>query len=153
VTRPLSQGIYRFKNAEWSFVIAVAPILAVYSVLLVLPVLLLGRFSFYQKVSGVEGQIILIRDLSFYLRVLKDTLVMALTVTALCTILGYPVAYGLSRAKRWKSTLYVLVLTPFLVSVVIRTYAWMVILSYSGPVNWAMRSLGLINEPVQLIYN
>lgn len=160
----IAERVYHLKRSRWSVLAGVLPILLVYGALLVIPMLLLGQFSLYRKLTGEMGQVVLIREVSlanyakflaspFYFRILKDTLVMALTVTGLCVLLGYPVAFSLSRARRWKGILYLLVLAPFFVSVVIRTYGWMVILGHNGLVNWLLLASGLVTAPVPLIYN
>jgi putative spermidine/putrescine transport system permease protein len=63
------------------------------------------------------------------------------------------VAYGLARSRhRWKTALRLLVVAPLLVSVVIRTYGWIVLLANNGAVNNALLALGFINEPVKFMF-
>jgi putative spermidine/putrescine transport system permease protein len=76
------------------------------------------------------------------------------TVALLCALLGYPLAYVLaSLPDRVAHPLLVLVLLPFWTSVLVRTTAWMVLLQDRGLVNGVLLDLGLITEPLQLIYN
>jgi putative spermidine/putrescine transport system permease protein len=76
------------------------------------------------------------------------------TVALLCALLGYPLAYVLaSLPDRIAHPLLVLVLLPFWTSVLVRTTAWMVLLQDRGLVNGVLLDLGLITEPLQLIYN
>jgi putative spermidine/putrescine transport system permease protein len=89
----------------------------------------------------------------FYLRALWATLELGLSVTLLATLMGYPVAYGLVRSRhRFKTGLRLLVLAPLLVSVVIRTYGWIVLLANNGAVNNGLLGLGLIQTPVKFMF-
>lgn len=87
-----------------------------------------------------------------YLEVLWLTLRIGLVVTAACLVLGYPVAYVLARTERAKSNLImILVLVPFWSSILVRTYAWMVLLGREGIVNQLLLWLGVIEEPLRLL--
>lgn len=89
----------------------------------------------------------------FYLGTLWATLFLGISVTVLATLMGYPVAYGLARSRhRWKTALRLLVVAPLLVSVVIRTYGWIVLLANNGAVNNALLGLRLIREPVKFMF-
>jgi ABC-type spermidine/putrescine transport system permease subunit I len=78
----------------------------------------------------------------------------AFLVTLLTLVIGYPVAYALSRAKGLAFTLIlVCILLPYFTSVIVRTYAWMVLLGRNGLINQALLGLGIIDEPLQLMYN
>ncbi len=89
----------------------------------------------------------------FYLTALWATLQLGLTVTVLSTLMGYPVAYGLVRSRhRFKTALRLLVVAPLLVSVVIRTYGWIVLLANNGAVNNALLGLGLVEAPVRFMF-
>ena len=90
----------------------------------------------------------------FYLRVLLQTLALGVAVTALTLVLGYPVAYFLARAAaRSRRLLILLVIAPLVVSIVIRSYGWMVLLGRAGTVNTVLQALGLIDRPLPLMYN
>ncbi|PWR17817.1 ABC transporter permease [Zavarzinia compransoris] len=90
----------------------------------------------------------------FYLGILLDTLVVGLAVVAICAVIGYPVAYFLARTRsRWRGALTFAVLAPMLISVVVRNLGWLPILGDSGLVNWLLLSLGLVDQPVKLVYN
>ncbi len=89
----------------------------------------------------------------FYLGTLRATLVLGAFVTLLAMLLGYPVAYGLARGRhRGKTVLRLCVVAPLLVSVVIRTYGWIVLLANNGVVNQALLALRLIDEPVKFMF-
>jgi len=90
----------------------------------------------------------------FYLRVLLQTLALGVVVTGLTLVIGYPVAYVLARAPaRSRRLLILLVISPLVVSIVIRSYGWMVLLGRVGTVNTVMQALGLIDKPLPLMYN
>ena len=85
--------------------------------------------------------------------VIRRTFFLALTVTALCFVLGYPIAYHLAHMQpRWRAFFIYLILLPFWISVLIRTYTWMVLLGREGLVNGTLLRLGLIDQPVQLLF-
>jgi ABC-type spermidine/putrescine transport system permease subunit I len=85
-----------------------------------------------------------------YLHVLWMTVEVAAAVTLAALLLGYPVAYLLARLDRAKSNLLlILVLVPFWTSVLVRTYAWMVLLGRQGVVNQFMLAIGAIDQPLR----
>ena len=88
-----------------------------------------------------------------YLGVLLDSLWLAGATTALCLLLGYPFAYLLTRMPaRWRPTLLLLVIIPFWTSSLVRTYAMVIILQTNGWLNQILLGLGLITEPLELLY-
>jgi putative spermidine/putrescine transport system permease protein len=87
-----------------------------------------------------------------YLQVLWLTFRVALMVTLLALVLGFPVAYLLARIEPSKSNLLIaLVLLPFWTSILVRTYAWMVLLGRQGLINQFLLWLGVIHEPLRLL--
>jgi ABC-type spermidine/putrescine transport system permease subunit I len=89
-----------------------------------------------------------------YLRVLTDTFRIALIVTLISLLLGYPIAYFLASAPpRWAAVGLVFLILPFWTSVLIRTYAWSVILGRNGVVNRMLLSTGVVDEPLRLLNN
>lgn len=87
-----------------------------------------------------------------YARVLVNTFLTSLVVTALCLVLGYPVAYVMARRNDWVSTLLVTVVAmSFWTGFLVRTYAWLVILGSKGPVVTAYGAIGL-GQPPQLLF-
>ena len=89
-----------------------------------------------------------------YARVFLDTVWLCLLTAALSLLLGYPLAYVLVRSdKLWiKSTILIVSITPLFLGEVVRTYSWIVVLGNSGFVNTVLLKLGLIGEPVQLLF-
>jgi putative spermidine/putrescine transport system permease protein len=89
-----------------------------------------------------------------YRDALLRTFRLSATVTVLCLVLGYPVAYVLARARGWRGQLLLaLVVAPFWISVLARSFTWMVLLQRQGAVNRLLMALGLTREPVPLVYN
>ncbi len=90
---------------------------------------------------------------AFYRSYLTTTLLFGGVVTALCLIIGYPLAYFLvRRARRSYSLLLVAVVSPLLVSVVARTVGWTIILGNEGMVNRLLLSAGVVERPIQILF-
>jgi putative spermidine/putrescine transport system permease protein len=89
-----------------------------------------------------------------YRRVLVNTFVVALAVTAITVVLAWPVSYLLSRLKgaAFVVVLYG-VLFPFWISVLVRTFSWMILLERNGPINRFLVSLGVTDQPLPLLFN
>ncbi len=85
-----------------------------------------------------------------YLLIFGRTLLLAVGVTLLCLLLGYPLALFIARSKR-RNLLLVLVMIPFWTNFLIRTYAWLLILAGNGPVNGFLKTLGVIQESLPLV--
>jgi putative spermidine/putrescine transport system permease protein len=93
-------------------------------------------------------------DKALYLDVLQRTLLIAGLVTALCVLLGYPLAYWLSRQPaRRANLLLILVLLPFWTSLIVRTASWIVLLQSGGLINNTLIDLGILEQPLQLVFN
>lgn len=89
-----------------------------------------------------------------YLKSFAVTFQVAGSVTALAALLGYPLCYWMLRLPAlWRSVALVCVLIPFWTSLLVRTYAWLVLLQRRGLVNGTLQDLGIINEPLSLMYN
>ncbi len=126
----------------------------------ILPLLIIVLFSFTEKTE--MGSISMVFTLDnyrkffqpLYLNVLKRSVILAVVSTVMCLIVGYPMAYIMSRAPRKKrnlmATLFVL---PLWTNFLLRTYAWMGLLREQGLVNEFLRAIGLIERPLQLLYN
>jgi ABC-type spermidine/putrescine transport system permease subunit I len=89
-----------------------------------------------------------------YLPVVWRTVLMAVVVTGACALLGYPLALWMSRQSAGRQMVALgLVIMTFWISILVRTYAWIVILGNGGIVNRALRDLGLTDKPISFIYN
>jgi spermidine/putrescine transport system permease protein len=87
-----------------------------------------------------------------YLHILARTAALAAAATALCLVLGFPLALFISRAGPRKNLYLYLVILPFWTSFLVRTYAWMFLLRETGVINAALMGLGLIREPLGMLY-
>jgi putative spermidine/putrescine transport system permease protein len=91
---------------------------------------------------------------SIYRAVFLRTFLISLSVTVLCLVIGFPVAYLLAtQPPRIANLLMILVLLPFWTSLLVRTTAWVVLLQTNGVVNEILTGLGLVGAPLQLVYN
>jgi putative spermidine/putrescine transport system permease protein len=90
---------------------------------------------------------------TFNLGILWSTLWLAVRATLVCVLFGYPIAWVCSRApSRWQSALVFVVVLPILTSVVVRTFAWIVILGRQGVMNDVLRALHVVDQPVPLLF-
>jgi putative spermidine/putrescine transport system permease protein len=88
----------------------------------------------------------------FYLDILWTTVRVSLISTLVSLLLGYPAAYFIARTRsRLKNVMIIIVLFPFLVSAVVRSYGWMVILGTNGLLNQLLQGIGLISKPLKLL--
>ena len=139
----------------------VLPALALMLVAFILPMLWLGRLSLDRSTGGG----VLIEDVSvhnylsffqdpFYLSIMWRSLWMSVVVTVLSLFCSYPIALFLFRTRScWRGVLAILTISPLLVSSVVRTFGWMVILGDTGLINGLLRYLGVIDTPVPLMNN
>jgi spermidine/putrescine transport system permease protein len=136
-----------------------APVTVWLGLFFLVPLLLILAYSF--GTSGIYGGITLgfnpgnylkVFD-PLYLEIIGRTFLIAALTTLICLALGYPLAYFIVfKGRRWRNILILLVMVPFWTSLLIRAYAWVVILSGNGIANKALQFLGLTNEPVNLIF-
>ena len=89
-----------------------------------------------------------------YLRVIWNTVLISAVATPICVLLGFPVAHAMTyagpRLRRW---LIFLVLLPFWTSLLVRTFATVILLQRTGPINAVLVGLGLMGQPLPLLYN
>jgi ABC-type spermidine/putrescine transport system permease subunit I len=103
-----------------------------------------GTFAPYQKALGDP----------LYLAVIGLTFSIALATAVICLLLGYPVALFLALSRGAIMAIgFICVLLPFWTSLLVRTYAWMVLLGRNGVINRCLLDWGLITEPLPLLYN
>lgn len=89
-----------------------------------------------------------------YFRALRNTLEISGLSTLICLLFGYPLAYLMATTTpRAQRVMTILVLIPFWTSVLVRTFAWIVILGNNGLVNHALIALGLTDAPIRLLFN
>lgn len=128
-----------------------APALLLVGLLFILPLAGVMGLTVHDGTSFTLGPVRELLDSRVALVVLERTFLLAVTVTAICLLLGYPAAYFMSGLKpRTRAYVTYLILLPFWVSILIRTYTWIVILGREGIVNTGLAALGL--APVQVLY-
>jgi putrescine transport system permease protein len=89
-----------------------------------------------------------------YVRAYLNSIEVAFFSTLLCLLIGYPMAYGIARAPgAWRNALLMLVILPFWTSFLIRVYAWIGILKNNGILNNVLISLGIIDQPLDILHN
>ena len=88
-----------------------------------------------------------------YGTILLRSIALSAAATAICLVMGFPLALFIARATRRKSLYLHLVILPFWTSFLVRTYAWMFLLRDTGLVNTALIGLGVLREPLALLYN
>src|SRR5215471_10149124 len=87
-----------------------------------------------------------------YLIILLRSFIMAVAATALCLVFAFPAALFISKAPKHKNLYLQLVMLPFWTSFLVRTYAWLFLLRDTGLINTALQALGIIHEPLQMLY-
>ncbi|UDL90906.1 ABC transporter permease [Mesorhizobium sp. PAMC28654] len=132
-----------------------SPGLLLVGVIIVLPIGWLFWLSFFDENGLLSGSnYARFVEQSSYIRTFVTTFKVAFTVTGLCILLGYPLAYMLSQLRqRIASVCLIFVILPFWTSVLVRTYAWLVILQRKGLVNTWLMDLGVIDQPLSLANN
>ena len=141
--------------------ILMSPALASVTLLLVVPVCFIVVYSFWLRTAAGSEQVgfyldnwIEVLTDSFYRDILVQTLRIAAASTILCILLGYVPAYFIARSStRHKTLLILLLMLPFWISYIIRTMSWINILGVSGALNVFLLWVGIISEPLQILYN
>ncbi|MGI2033814.1 ABC transporter permease subunit [Rhizobium panacihumi] len=123
--------------------------------LFILPVSMLLGLSFLDRQNAMTFEHYRrLAEVPLYGKVLWATVKVALCTTLFCLAAAYPVAYLLSNSsKARRNWLIILVLMPFWTSVLVKTFAWYVILGRKGAVNQILEAMGIVDAPLQLIYN
>ena len=105
-----------------------------------------GGFSFenYERMTKSRA----------YIRIFITTFKISILTTLICAVIGYPLAYFMSQlSRRWASICMIGVLIPFWTSLLVRTYAWLVLLQKKGLINNIALDIGLISEPIKFVHN
>ncbi|PZO02946.1 MAG: ABC transporter permease [Hyphomicrobiales bacterium] len=143
---------YRRREQGLMFLLA-SPAVIVIVALVVIPVGWLMTQSFYDNGFTFEHYRRIFTE-DVYWRSFTLTFRIALIVTVMTLILGYPVAYAAAHVKRpWDVLILSFVILPFWTSVLVRAYAWLVLLQRTGVTNQMLEGLGLITEPLALVHN
>ena len=120
-----------------------------------LPILWLSSLSLFDAAGDLSlANYARVFQSPLYQKTFHVTFIISISVTALCVVLGYPLCYWLSRlSPRTSGILIVFVLVPFWTSILVRTYAWLVLLQRNGIINKGLVASGIIDEPLQLAHN
>ncbi len=147
-------------DRQWLPYWLTAPGVLVMLAFVALPLVLTLSLSLYPFISsGVVGTeftpdnyVVIAQDDYFHVIFIR-TFGMAALVTAICIAIGVPEAYVLSRlSPRWRAVSMVIVLGPLLISVVVRTLGWAVLLGNEGVINNMLMASGLISEPIKMMF-
>jgi spermidine/putrescine transport system permease protein len=136
-----------------------APAAIFLALLFGVPLCILAAYSFLTRgaYGGVEGpwsaeNWLRLAD-PLYAGIFWRSFAVAAVSTAICLLLGFPLALFIARSGRRKNLYLGLVILPFWTSFLVRTYAWMFLLRDTGLFNSALLALGVIDEPLPLLYN
>ena len=147
------------RRALFERLIYLGPGLTYLFIFLLLPLLLVLSYAFFQRgrFGGIEYEFTLDNFTRafdpIYIDVLLDSVVIAGITTVLALLLGYPTAYVIAGLpKKWRTIALVLVVLPFWTNFLIRTYAWIVLLNSEGPVNSGLVGIGIVDEPISMLY-
>ena len=145
----------RHERREQMLMLALlAPALLVIVALLVVPLLWLAWQSIRQDGGFTLAHYARFLTDQVYWMTFLQTFRIAGIVTVMTILLGYPVAYvAAGLPQRWSIVVLSMVLLPFWTSVLVRAYAWLILLQRNGIVNSALTGLGLIDEPLRLVNN
>jgi len=142
----------KLRLSEWQLAL---PLGLAFSALFLAPLLLLVGVSFYndEKITqlGVGSWSGFFGD-AFNYKVIGDTLLLGLKTICTTVVIGYPLALVyMDLSARLQKVLIFVIVMPLLLSVVVRTFAWIVVLGREGVVNSVLMSLGIISEPLKLL--
>ena len=136
-----------------------APCTIIISLLVVAPLIYIGIISFYKfsptdvwiNIFTLENYRRFFFDL-FYLKIIWVTVKVGLITTLICVIFGYPLAYFLARSRSKHIELFIfLLISPLMISTVIRIFGWIVLLGKQGVINKFLLLLPMVNEPVGIL--
>lgn len=143
------------------FPIAMLPGLSYLLIFFMVPLMILFRYSFNRNLGigrmettfTLENYTNFFSD-SFYLKVMADSFEIAIVVCLIVILCSYPVAYYMAKTKSFmQAVVSSQVLLPLLVCAVVTASGWTILLAERGVLNTALMNLGLIDEPLKLMYN
>lgn len=142
-------------NKRLSILLLTAPSMIILLGVFLIPMLLMLLLSFQneQESFSLQNYLLFVQD-PFYLQILWRTIRVALWTVLLTLVLGFPVAMYMAQATgKMRGIITMLILAPHLISVVIRNFGWVVVLGEGGWINKMLLSLGIIEQPLRLLYN
>ena len=156
----VAQPPARARAPVWSAAAMVTPAAIVVTIGIVLPIVILFRYSLNQYTPAkimvdaftLENYVKFFTD-PFYLAVLFRTIRVAALCTLVCVVLAFPMAYCLARTRsRFKNLLLMAVILPLFVGNAVRAAGWMVLFGNRGFVNALLTEAGIAREPLQIMY-
>jgi putative spermidine/putrescine transport system permease protein len=153
-------GRFAAVKKRYAYLLPTTLILAFYAAFFLYPTFQMVKISFhksllygdYEKIFTLENYVKFFTD-PFYLTVLGRSILLGIAVTVVTIPLGFILAYALWVSEGLKrKALYFCILFPLFTNLVIRLYGWRIIFSPTGPINVTLQYLGLINEPLKLIF-
>ncbi|UHS58437.1 MULTISPECIES: ABC transporter permease [Agrobacterium] len=160
-TFQLAEAPRRKRTFPFLIIALLLPMAIINFIAFVLPVARLAMISFIESRSGgvltnnytLENYVDFFTD-SFSIELISNSLILGFGVTCITLCCAYPIALFLHRVSpKWRNMLFVITVSPLLVSSVVRTYGWMVILGDQGVVNGILMSSGIIDSPLRLTNN
>jgi putative spermidine/putrescine transport system permease protein len=131
----------------------VLPALLLYLAIYVYPLSRIVSWSFFDPGPTLSFYRQLLSEPAYF-RALGNTLEISVLSTVICLLLGYPLAYLMATTTpRARRVMTILVLVPFWTSILVRTFAWIVILGNNGLVNRALMAFGITAAPIKLLFN
>ncbi|MEK3915148.1 ABC transporter permease [Paenibacillus sp. FSL H7-0331] len=120
---------------------------------MLVPIIMTIGTTFFQKGNFTfNGYMHFLQD-QYFLNILLTTMQVSTVTTILCILIGFPVAYYVSRqSPRTKGIMLALAIFPLLTSSVVRSFSWIIILGKNGLLNSSLMSLGLIQQPLEILY-
>ena len=150
------QGLQLISSKErLTFLGLSLPYFLVVALLIILPVGWLFYLSFIGRDGGfsLENYERMIKSRA-YIRIFITTFKISILTTLICMLIGYPLAYFMSQlTRKWANICMIGVLIPFWTSLLVRTYAWLVLLQKKGLLNNMAIDIGLISEPIKFVHN
>ncbi len=131
------------------------PYLGLVSLLIIIPI----GWLFYMSFIGRDGTLSLenysrMLDSKAYIRIFITTFKISFLTTLICALIGYPLTYFMSQLpKKWAGICMIGVLIPFWTSLLVRTYAWLVLLQKKGLLNNLLLDFEIISEPIKFVHN
>jgi ABC-type spermidine/putrescine transport system permease subunit I len=129
-----------------------APALLVLGVAFLLPLVRLLVLSLSSSGGALAPYAALFGD-DIYRKVFWNTALFAVAVTAITLAIGWPTAFVLTRLRGARTLMFAAVLAPLWISVLVRTFSWMLLLETNGPINRALVGSGVIGAPLALLFN
>jgi spermidine/putrescine transport system permease protein len=125
-----------------------------------IPILVIFTYSFYHYADGLMERAFTVENYvraftqQVYFRIFIKSLRYGVFVTLACLLIAYPCAYFLARTRyKRKEVLFLALIVPFWTSIVVRTYAWKILLGTNGLVNFFLTQTGFIEDPISFLYS